>query len=108
MLRLLACQSVAGDENVLVRAGSWQSRRGRQPETSTRSRRVQGQTALLSTLVRNVPVLNSLEMSPSEREKENDLPVEARGKLFCSFPRSGGRALFASTAPAASTGSSRL
>src|SRR4249919_3422112 len=36
------------------------------------------------------------------------MPVEARGKRFCRFPRSGGRVLFASTAPAASTGSSRL
>src|SRR5207245_8954017 len=36
------------------------------------------------------------------------MPVEARGKLFCSFPRSGGRALFASTAPTASTGSSSV
>src|SRR5438445_11476739 len=36
------------------------------------------------------------------------MPVEARGKLFCSFPRSGGRALFASTAPTASTGASSV
>src|SRR5437870_2849738 len=36
------------------------------------------------------------------------MPVEARGKLFCSFPRSGGRVRFASTAPAASTGSSSV
>ena len=36
------------------------------------------------------------------------MPVEARGKLFCSFPRSGGRAFFASTAPTASTGASSV
>src|SRR5262245_14219728 len=32
------------------------------------------------------------------------MAVEARGKLFCSFPRTRGRVFFASTGPAASTG----
>src|SRR5260370_37201312 len=36
------------------------------------------------------------------------MPVEVRGKRFCRFPRSGGRALFASTAPPASTGASSV
>jgi len=36
------------------------------------------------------------------------VPVGARGKLVCSFPRTCGRVLLASTGPAASTGSSRL
>src|SRR5919108_5224082 len=59
----------------------------------------------VSRLFRNVPVLNSLEMSPWSIRT---MPVEARGKLSCSFPRSGGRVLFASTAPSASTGVSRI
>jgi hypothetical protein len=54
----------------------------------------------LSKRNRNVPVLSEIEMSPLKRDA-----CGSCGKLFCSFPRSGGRVLFASTAPAASTGS---
>src|SRR5262249_15999003 len=59
----------------------------------------------MSKLVRNVPVLDSLEISPPHHD---DDAGGRCGKLFCSFPRSGGRVLFASTAPAASTGRSRV
>ena len=44
----------------------------------------------------------------SHSQREKDDACGSCGKLFCSFPRSGGRALFASTAPAASTGSSSV
>src|SRR5205085_8776940 len=73
---------------------------------STRpARACQGAALLLSTLVRNVPVLHSIEMSPSGKKR---VLVDARGKLVCSFPRTCGRVLPASTGPAVSTGSSWL
>ena len=45
----------------------------------------------VSKLVRNVPCVNSIEMSPSQ--ETCGTPVGARGKPFCGFPRSGGRVL---------------
>src|SRR5437667_3397905 len=60
----------------------------------------------MSTRNRNVPVLSEIEMSPSERETESALweLVENRSVVF----QAAVGAFLASTAAAASTGSSRL
>jgi hypothetical protein len=59
----------------------------------------------MSSLVRNVPILPSIEMSPSERETED--ACGSSWKPFCGFQGAVG-AFWASTAPAASIGSSSV